>query len=326
MDDDNDTLTYTLEGTDKDEFTIDSNGQIKTKVGQSYDRETKASYSVTVKADDQNGGTDTIAVTINVTDVTEEKPLAPAVSSVSAPGITLNVMWNAPSNTGRPAITSYDLQYKKSSDTDWSDGPQDVTTTSTNIGSLEENTDYQVQVRASNADGDGPWSQPGTGRTGVQGNRAPEFSAMSTTRSFTETVGGATVQSAGNVGAAVTATDDDNDMLTYSLEGTDRNRFTIDSGSGQIRTRVGQRYDREAKSSYSVTVKADDQNGGTDTIAVRINVTNRTERPLAPSAPSVFSGSTTSINVMWNAPSNTGRPRIRSYDLQYRQGTSGNWM
>ena len=158
-----------------------------------------------------------------------------------------------------------------------------------------------------------------------RGNRAPEF-PTSTIRSFAETVGGATVQNAGNVGTPVSATDDDNDMLTYSLEGTDRNRFTIDSGSGQIRTRVGQRYDREAKSSYSVRVKADDQNGGTDTIAVRINVTNRTERPLAPSAPSVFSGSTTSINVMWNAPSNTGRPRITSYDLQYRQGTSGNWM
>ncbi len=324
-DDDDDTLTYTLEGTDKDEFTIDSSGQIKTRVGKSYDRETKASYSVTVKADDQNGGTDTITVTINVTDA-EEKPLAPAMPSVSAASTTsINVMWNAPSNTGRPMITSYDLQYKKSSDTGWSVGPQGVTTTSTSIGSLDENTEYQVQVLASNSDGDGPWSQPGTGRTNMQGNRAPEFSAMSTARSFTETVGGATVQSAGNVGAPVTATDDDDDTLTYTLEGTDKDEFTIDS-SGQIKTRVGKSYDRETKASYSVTVKADDQNGGIDTIAVRINVTNRTERPLAPSAPSVFSGSTTSVNVMWNAPSNTGRPRITSYDLQYRQGTSGGWM
>ena len=30
-----------------------------------------------------------------------------------------------------------------------------------------------MQVRATNSDGDGPWSQPGTGRTGVQSNRAP---------------------------------------------------------------------------------------------------------------------------------------------------------
>ena len=144
-----------------------------------------------------------------------------------------------------------------------------------------------------------------------QSNNAPEFTeGTSTTRSFTETVGGAMVQSAGNIGTAVTAMDDDNDTLSYSLEGTDKDSFTIDSGTGQIKTKVGSKYDRETKASYSVTVKADDRNGGTDTIAVTINVTNVSERPLAPAAPSVFSGSTTSVNVMWNAPSNTGRPAI----------------
>ena len=322
---DNETPTYTLEGTDKDEFTIDSDGQIKTKVGESYDRETKASYSVRVKADDQNGGTDTIEVNINVINRTE-RPLAPAAPSVSAAGTTsVNVMWNAPSNTGRPAITSYDLQYKKSSDTDWMDGPQDVATTSTSIGSLDENTEYQVQVRATNSDGDGTWSEEGTGRTSVQGNRAPEFPGTSTTRSFMETVGGATVQTASNVGAVVIATDADNETPTYTLEGTDKDEFTIDS-DGQIKTKVGESYDRETKASYSVRVKADDQNGGTDTIEVNINVINRTERPLAPAAPSVSAAGTTSVNVMWNAPSNTGRPAITSYDLQYKKSSDTDWM
>ena len=108
-----------------------------------------------------------------------------------------------------------------------------------------------------------------------QSNNAPEFPSTSMTRSFTETVGAATVQSAANIGAAVTATDDDNDTLTYSLEGTDRNKFTIISGSGQIRTRAGESYDREARASYSVTVKADDGEGGTDTIAVTIHGNER---------------------------------------------------
>ena len=162
---DNDMLTYTLEGADKDEFTIDSNGQIKTKAGESYDRETKASYSVMVKADDRNGGTDTIAVTVTVTDA-EEKPLAPAAPSVSTASATsVNVMWNAPSNGGRPAITSYDLQYRQGMTGSWTDGPQGVTSTSSEIMNLTEDTEYQVQVRASNSDGDGTWSEPGTGRT-----------------------------------------------------------------------------------------------------------------------------------------------------------------
>ena len=156
-----------------------------------------------------------------------------------------------------------------------------------------------------------------------QSNNAPEFSSTSTTRSFTETVGGATVQTAGNVGAAVTATDDDNDTLTYTLEGTDKDEFTIDS-NGQIKTKVGQSYDRETKASYSVTVKADDQNGSTDTIAVTINVTDVTEKPLAPAVSSVSAPGIT-LNVMWNAPSNTGRPAITSYDLQYKKNSDTDW-
>ena len=158
-----------------------------------------------------------------------------------------------------------------------------------------------------------------------QSNNAPEFTeGTSTARSFTETVGDARVQSAGTIGGAVTATDDDNDTLTYSLEGTDAGKFTVDS-NGQIKTRVGESYDRESKASYSVTVGVNDGEGGTDTIAVTINVDNEMEPPLAPDAPSVSAASATSINVTWNAPSNTGRPAITSYDLQYRQGTSGDW-
>ena len=35
-------------------------------------------------------------------------------------------------------------------------------------------------------------------------------------------------------------------------------------------------------------VKADDSNGGTDTIAVTINVDNATEKPLKPARPVIF--------------------------------------
>ena len=70
MDDDSDPLAYTLEGTDKDSFQIVSNsGQIQTKATLDY--EATSSYSVTVKANDSNGGTAAIDVTIDVTDVNE---------------------------------------------------------------------------------------------------------------------------------------------------------------------------------------------------------------------------------------------------------------
>ena len=65
-----DTLTYSLGGTDAGDFDVDTgNGQLKTK--SALDHEAKDSYSVTVEVTDNNGGTDSIAVTITVNDVNE---------------------------------------------------------------------------------------------------------------------------------------------------------------------------------------------------------------------------------------------------------------
>ena len=163
-----DTLTYTLEGTDAASFTIVStSGQIQTKTGVTYDHESQAEYSVTVKADDGNGGTDTIAVTIDIADEDEppSSPAAPTVSAVSGTTDSLSVSWTAPDNSGRPAIASYDLQYRKGTTGNWIDGPQDETGTTATIGGLDEDSAYQVQVRATNDEGDGAWSSPGSGST-----------------------------------------------------------------------------------------------------------------------------------------------------------------
>ena len=146
-----------------------SSGQTSTVSGTNYDRESDSSYQVTVKADDSEGGTDTISVTIDLTDV-EEKPLAPdapSVSSVEGSTNSLSVTWTAPTNTGRPSITSYDLQYKKSTETDqdWQDGPQNRSGTTATITGLSGTIDYDVQVRATISDGDGPWSGTGSGTT-----------------------------------------------------------------------------------------------------------------------------------------------------------------
>ena len=233
--------------------------------------------------------------------------------------------WTAPNNTGRPAITGYDLQYRKGSSGTWTDGPQDQTGTSVSIASLDANSAYQVQVRATNADGDSPWSSPpGSGRTA---NNAPVFTDSTATRSIAETVGDTTVQTAGDVGAAVTAMDaDPADTLTYTVEGTDAGKFTIVEGTGQLRTKGGEAYDHEVKASYAVTVGASDGTGS-DTIAVTITVTNETERPLTPVAPTVTTTreSTTSLDVTWTAPNNVGRPAITGYDLQYKKSTETDW-
>ena len=164
--DTDDTLTYSLGGRNAAKFDIDSStGQIKTRVGENYDHDGGA-LRVAVTADD---GTDTttIPVTIEITaQPTAEPPLAPAAPTVRGAGLeSLAVRWDAPNNRGRPAIDGYDLRYREGTSGPWTDGPQDVTGTSTQITGLDEDTEYQVQVLARNADGDSPWSPAGTGST-----------------------------------------------------------------------------------------------------------------------------------------------------------------
>ena len=83
-DDSGDPLTYTLSGTDAASFDIvSSSGQLKTKAALDY--ETDNSYSVTVSVSDGNGGSDSIDVTINVTNVNEAPtfPVTTATRSVA---------------------------------------------------------------------------------------------------------------------------------------------------------------------------------------------------------------------------------------------------
>ena len=168
-DSDNDTLTYTLEGTDAGSFdivTVSAAARIRTKSGVTYNYEVKASYTVTVKADDGNGGTDTVTVNITLTDVNEPPGTlaAPSVSGTSGSDTSLTVNWSAPTNTG-PDIDNYDLQYRQGTSGNFTNGPQNVNALTADIPNLSANTSYQVQVRATNNEGNSPWSPPGTGST-----------------------------------------------------------------------------------------------------------------------------------------------------------------
>ena len=98
------------------------------------------------------------------------------------------------------------------------------------------------------------------------------FSSSSVTRSIPEG------QSSGRpIGATVTATDlNPSDSLTYTLEGTDAASFSIHSRTGQLRT--GDPLDQGTKSTYTVTVRATDRDGLSDTIMVTITVTEAEEQ------------------------------------------------
>ena len=102
-------------------------------------------------------------------------PAAPGVAKVRGSVTSLKVSWRAPDNAGRPAIAHYDLRYRAGATGRWRNGPQGETGTSATIAGLVQNTEYQVQVRAANADGDGAWSAFGRGTPGVEEARRGEL-------------------------------------------------------------------------------------------------------------------------------------------------------
>ena len=88
------------------------------------------------------------------------------------------------------------------------------------------------------------------------------------------------------VGDAITATDPEDDTLTYSLGGADAASFTIDQSSGQLKTKAALDYE-SPKKSYTVTVSVTDgknADGNNDpaidaTVTVTIAVSDVDEPP-----------------------------------------------
>ena len=210
-DSDMDTLTYTLEGTDMASFdlvTTSGSAQIRTKSGVTYNHEVKSSYTVVVKADDNNGGAAaTVTVTIEITDVDEppEPPAAPMVTATTGSTTSLSVSWTEPATTG-PDIDDYDLRYREGTSGPWTNSPQDVTATTTTIGSLDAGTSYQVQVRATNDEGDSNWSPSGTGATTAEATPTVSISADKTSAVFKEDGISYTLTRSGSTTAALPVT------------------------------------------------------------------------------------------------------------------------
>ena len=104
-------------------------------------------------------------------------------------------------------------------------------------------------------------------------NNAPIFTeGDSTHRSVAENTG-----SSSTIGTPVSATDADNDTLTYQLGGLDGASFSINPNSGHLLT--SSVLDFEVQSSYSVYLLVSDGAGGTDRINVTIFVIDVDETP-----------------------------------------------
>ena len=151
-------------------------------------------------------------------------------------------------------------------------------------------------------------------------NRAPVFTeGASTTRTIAENTAAGT-----NIGSAVSATDADDDTLTYTLSGTDAAAFSIISTTGQLRTQAA--LDYETKSIYTVAITASD-GSLTDTITVRINVTDidegppNTMTPVSDRTPQVRDAIVAAAGVPANEVTEAHLAAITSLDLNWENIT-----
>ena len=181
------------------------------------------------------------------------------------------------------------------------------------ISSLSQNTSYDVQVRAENDEGISGWSDTVAGVT-VE-NQGPVFAAVAPI-TVSENIITAIV--------TVSATDDDaeDDITGYGIvDAADGSAFSIMEATGVLTFNVAPNYESPTdvavtdpanvagNNEYIVVVSA---TGGasdrelTATQTLTVTVTDVTEAPGTPSAPTIAEATFNSLKVVWNAPTNTG--------------------
>ena len=277
--------------------------------------------------------TTTATVTVTVTDETEAPGVPDAPTIAQATFNSLKVSWQVPTNTG-PEISSYDVRHILTSATDKVDANWTVVEdawTSNNggdleyiIGSLVQNTGYDIQVRAESDEGTSGWSSTRAGTT-VQ-NVAPVIATISPI-SVAENSTGALV--------TVSAMDEDSadDIESYGIAtDADGAQFEIDDQTGVLTFKTAPNY--EDPKDVEVSDPANDANnneyiviveatGGTgeraltsrDTLTVTVTDVD-TEAPGVPDAPTIVEATFNSLKISWSTPTNTG-PEITAYDVRH---------
>ena len=251
-DDDDDTLSYSLTGTDASNFAIDSDGEITVATALTN----STTYNFNVVADD---ATDTTSVAVTVTaiaatPVNNAPSFQDASYSFADVAIAVNTVVGTVAATDADNDTlSYSLTGTDASDFSIdSDGEITVAVELTNSGTYNFNVVADDQTDTTSV------AVTVTAIAATPVNNAPSFQDAS--YAFTDIA-----IAVNTVVGTVAATDADDDTLSYSLTGTDAGNFSIDA-DGQITVAT----ELTHSDTYSFNVVADD---ATDTTSVAVTVT-----------------------------------------------------
>ena len=315
-DGDSDTLTYSLTGTDAARFEIDASGQIKVKTGSTHTfnfEAAKKSYSVTVSVRDSkdaagNADTatdDTIAVTIDLTNVNEAPTITNLLDTPNVPENSSGTILLMASDVDVPDTQTWSVETTDDGSKfqvasgflptlSFKDQPDFETPI--DVGDTAGNNTYVVTVKLTDSGGLSDTLTFTVTVTNV--NEAPEITTNSgAAYIFSEAENTATSE----VIETFEATDvDASTTLTWSLQGADAGDFTITpnaDGEGELKFRNVPDFE-DPKGSlgtdrnvYIFTVRVRD-NGSPrkeDTIGVNLHVTDVNEAPVITSPPATRS-------------------------------------
>ncbi|MBE7419638.1 MAG: hypothetical protein HS128_18185, partial [Ideonella sp.] len=295
-----DTVSYSLTDSAGGRFTIDAtSGVVTVADGTLLDREAASSHDITVRAASSDGSSSTRGFTIALGDV-DEFDVSAVLDTNSTPD---TVAENAPSGTlvGITAsasdadATNNTVSYSLSDDA----GGRFAIDAATGIVTVADGTllDYEtasshdIIVRAASSDGSSSTQAftVAVGDVAEGGNQTPVI---------TSNGGGASAAVAvaenGKAITTVTATDADlpAQTLSYSIVGgADAGSMAIDADTGALRFVGAPDYetptDADGDNVYEVVVGVADGNGGSDTQAIAVSVTD-------------VAGVTKNGNARWN--------------------------
>ena len=278
---DRDALSYAFSGDDALYFELDTlSGELRTKAALNYESKTEYAFTVSIRdGKDAQNQTDSevddeLDVTVAVTNVDEDGSLTLS-SEQPQVGTELTATLTDPDQV--QAVQSWAWE-RSGNRRDWTGIASETT------GSYVPSADTVerfLRVTATYDDGHG------TGKvlqkTSSQAvapapivNTAPFFPDGVLERSVTENSAYGTT-----VGPPVTATDVEDDTLSYTLTRGDTGLFTVDSSSGQLQVGLNTSLDHEDRDSYRVTMTVTDPSGASASKPVSIAVLDINEAPVA---------------------------------------------
>ncbi len=281
------TGAYSLEGADKDSFSISNKGALSVADDHEPDYENQSSYSITIVGRSGVGArrlSTALEVTIEVVDTEDEGEVS---LSQRQPQVGKEVHAWVRDPDGGVSVSRWEwASAEVGVDEECRDIPDGgrwesidgaaspvytpetadvgrclraVVTYTDNIGNQSGAADEQVMgvteapVQASRTANAAPQFVDPSGRTS---RRVPENTAAGQ-----------------SIGTPVSAHDEDDDLLIYTLGGADAESFGVERSTGQLLTKAP--LDYEARSRYSVEMIATDPSGASDRMLVTVNVTDK---------------------------------------------------